>query len=66
MGAADLDDDTGAFATEGLGGGGDGAEVAGLGGGGGGGAEVAPSGESSTKSLKAAISDSFSTIIHTS
>jgi len=46
------------------GGGGAGAEVDGLGGGAA--AAGAPAGVLSTKSLKAATSDSFSTIIHTS
>lgn len=50
-----------------IGGDGLGAETVGLGGGGGGAAAAgALAGVSSTKSLKASTSDSFSTIIHTS
>jgi len=54
----------GLLGATGAGGGGAGAEVDGLGDGAAGAGTAA--GESSTKSLKAATSDSFSTIIHTS
>jgi len=54
----------GALGATGVGGGGTGAEVDGLGDGAAG--AGAPAGVLSTKSLKAATSDSFSTIIHTS
>jgi len=49
-----------------VGGGGAGAEVDGLGLGDGAAGAAAPAGVLSTKSLKAATSDSFSTIMHTS
>lgn len=55
-----------AFGATGAGGGGAGAEVDGLGDGDGAAGAGAPAEVLSTKSLKAATSDSFSTIIHTS